>query len=57
MQSEVLFESKEAKLLLEPLFKDRSTEVASQSSQAWQEITNVVSLFRQFGAKEQVWSK
>ena len=54
MSSEVAFDSREIHILLEPLLKDKSTGIASYSSQAWQEITNVISLFRQFGAKEQV---
>ena len=54
MQSEVPLESREAWSLFNLLLKDKSTEVSSQSSQTWQEIANVVAIFRQFGAKEQV---
>lgn len=55
VRSEVLFESRDSQLLLEPLLKDKSAEITSQSSHAYQEISNVVGLFRQFGAKEQVY--
>ncbi len=44
----------EVQLLLEPLFRDKSAGVSSLSSQAWQEITTVATLFREFGGKEQV---
>lgn len=54
VQLELPLESKEVRSLLEPLLKDKSVGVASQSSQAWQEITNVAAAFRRFGAKEQV---
>lgn len=54
VQCELALECKELQALLDPLLRDKSTGVASQSSQAWQEITNVISIFRQFGAKEQV---
>lgn len=54
IQCEVALDSKEVQSLLEPLLKDKSAGVASQSSQAWQEITSVVDTFKHFGAKEQV---
>jgi len=44
----------EVQLLLEPLFRDKSAGVSSLSSQAWQEIVSVATLFKEFGAKEQV---
>lgn len=50
--SEVSLE--DAKTLLEPLLKDK-TVVGSLSTQALQEITDVVSHFRAFGAKEPVY--
>lgn len=54
MQSEVALDSREVWLLLDLLLKDKSTGVSSQAAQTWKEITNIVSIFRQFGAKEQV---
>lgn len=54
VQCGVPLESREAWSLFDLLLKDKSTEVSSQSSQTWQEIANVVAIFRQFGAKEQV---
>ena len=54
VQCEVALDSRELQALLDPLLRDKSPHVASQSSQAWQEISNVVAIFRQFGAKEQV---
>ena len=54
VQLELALDSREVQSLLEPLLKDKSVGVASQASQAWQEITSVADTFRHFGAKEQV---
>ncbi len=55
MRSKVALESREVWSLLDQLVKDKSTGVSAQAAQAWwQEMTNIVAIFRQFGAKEQV---
>ena len=54
MSSEVLFESKDGQSLFEPLSRDKTSNVGSEFSLAWQEMSAVVEHFRQFGAKEHV---
>ena len=52
--SAIPFDSRDVDGLLEPLLRDRSRDVRSKASLAWQEISTVLKYFRQFGGKENV---